>query len=194
MATRAPKLFAPIAIALLVIGGFAVYQISGSKSMAVDTANAATVSSPDNPVNTETKPAPDFELKGIDGKTYKLSDFRGKVVVLNFWATWCPPCRKELPEYAEIQKEYADQGVQFIGIAVDDEGMDKVKGWVEKNPVATADPILIPDQKTIGSYGDLSAIPVTFFIDRKGMIRDSFVGMRQKPAVLDLLKPLVAEK
>src|SRR5947209_738940 len=127
MATRAPKLLVPIVIALLVIGAFAVYQISGSRNIGPDTATAAQMSAEDNPVITDTKPAPDFELKGIDGKTYKLSEFRGKVVVLNFWATWCPPCRKELPEYAEIQKEYADQGVQFIGIAVDEEGMEKVK-------------------------------------------------------------------
>jgi len=192
MASRAPKLLAPIAFGLLVICGIAVYQVSCSKAHAPDTTQASMLTPADNPVITETKPAPDFELKGIDGKTYKLSDFRGKVVVLNFWATWCPPCRKEIPEYNELQAEYAAQGVQFIGIAVDEEGLDKVKPWVEKNTVGY--PILIPDAKVVSSYGDLSAIPVTFFIDRKGMIRSSFVGMRQKPAVVDLIKPLVAEK
>src|SRR5438067_1498785 len=142
MATRAPKLLAPIVIVLLVIGAIAAYQLSGSKSVGVDTATAATTSMDDNPVITDTKPAPDFELKGIDGKTYKLSEFRGKVVVLNFWATWCPPCRKEIPEYAEIQKEWAAQGVQFIGIAVDEEGLDKVRPWLEKHTVGY--PTLIP--------------------------------------------------
>ena len=137
------------------------------------------------------KPAPDFSLKDMDGKTYNLSDYRGKVVMLNFWATWCPPCVKEIPEYVELQGEYGAQGVQFIGIPLDDEGVAKVRPWLAKHPVTY--PILLPDTKVVGTYGDLSSIPVTFIIDRKGMIRESFVGIRQKPVVVEMLKKYIAE-
>lgn len=141
------------------------------------------------------RPAPDFELKDINGVTHKLSDYKGKVVVLNFWATWCPPCKKEIPDFIELQKQYEAQGVQFLGIAMDDEGLDKVKPWVTSHNVTY--PVLIPDlpeRKVASSYGEMSSIPVTYFIDRKGMIRQTFIGMRTRPIFEGELKPLVSEK
>ena len=191
MKSRSSKLFAPITIALLVIGAFAVYQLSQTKGIMPDSAMAA----PMPGIETEQqapKPAPDFELKDVDGNVHHLSDYKGKVVMLNFWATWCPPCRKEIPEYIELQKEYGPQGVQFLGIALDDEGLAKVKPWLTKNPVSY--PILLPDQKVTAAYGDLSSIPVTFVIDKTGIIRASFVGLRQKPVVEDMIKSALAGK
>jgi peroxiredoxin len=141
------------------------------------------------------RPAPDFELKDINGVTHKLSDYKGKVVVLNFWATWCPPCKKEIPDFIEMQKAYEAQGVQFIGIAMDDEGLDKVKPWVASHNVTY--PILIPDlpeRKVASNYGEMSSIPVTYFIDRKGMIRETFIGMRTRPIFEKELTPLIGEK
>ena len=139
--------------------------------------------------------APDFELKDINGVTHKLSDYKGKVVVLNFWATWCPPCKKEIPDFIELQKQYEAQGVQFIGIAMDDEGLDKVKPWVASHNVQY--PILIPDlpdKKVASNFGEMSSIPVTYFIDRKGMIRQTYIGMRTRPVFEKDLLPLVGEK
>lgn len=136
--------------------------------------------------------APDFELKDLDGKVHHLSDYKGKVVILNFWATWCPPCKKEIPDFIEMQKQYEAQGVQFLGIAMDDEGLDKVKPWVASHNLSY--PILLPDGKVAASYGEMSSIPVTYFIDRKGMIRQTFVGMRTRPIFEKDLTPLISEK
>lgn len=138
------------------------------------------------------KPAPDFALKDVNGNTVHLSDFRGKVVVLNFWATWCPPCRKELPDFAEIQSEYGGKGLQFLGIALDDDGLSKVKPFVESAKIAY--PILLPDASLAGKYGEMNVIPVTFLIDRKGVIRAHYVGMRKKDVLEDMVKPLLAER
>ena len=136
-------------------------------------------------------PAPGLELKDVTGKTVRLSDFAGKVVVLNFWATWCPPCRKEIPGFMELQKEYGPKGVQFVGVALDEEGLAKVKPYVEKNPFNY--PVLIGDAKGVARYGEMNAIPVTYIIDRKGLIRFSRVGMVDKSVLLEKINPLLAE-
>ncbi len=138
------------------------------------------------------KPAPDFSLKDVNGNTVHLSDFKGKVVVLNFWATWCPPCRKELPDFAELQSELGGKGVQFIGIALDDDGLSKVKPFVASAKIPY--PILLPDASLVKNYGEMNVIPVTFLIDRKGVIRTHYVGMRRKDVLEDMVKPLLAEK
>ena len=133
------KLFVPILSTLVVIGAVAYYQMTQAKSMSPG--ELGTVStSVDAP-----KQAPDFTLQDINGVQHKLSDYRGKVVMLNFWATWCPPCRKEIPEFAELQQEYGPAGIQFVGIAMDDEGATTVKPWL--NTHAVSYPILLPDGK-----------------------------------------------
>ena len=138
------------------------------------------------------KEAPDFVLKDVFGKDVKLSDFRGKIVILNFWATWCGPCRKEMPDFIELQKEYGKDGLQFIGIALDQEGAEKVKPFVEKNKIPY--PILIGNNEISDKYGGMNAIPVTFLIDRKGMIRNHYIGMRQKSDLEDMALALLREK
>ncbi len=137
------------------------------------------------------KPAPPLELKDINGKTVKLSDYKGKVVVLNFWATWCPPCRKEIPGFIELQNQYGTKGLQFLGVALDEEGLSKVKPYVDKNPISY--PILIGDPKGVARYGEMGAIPVTFIIDKKGVIRQNYVGMRMKSVIESAVTPLMAE-
>ncbi len=192
MKTRSSKLFAPIAMGLFAIAAIAFYQLTQSQAFSPDSARAAVAADPTDDPATQVRPAPDFELKDLQGNTVHLSDFKGKVVVLNFWATWCPPCRKEIPDFSELQKTLGGEGLQFIGIALDDEGAAKVKPWLEKNPVAY--PILLPDTKVVASYGDMTSIPVTFVIDRKGMIRQNYTGLRQRAVLEGMLKPLLAEK
>ena len=136
--------------------------------------------------------APDFVLKDVYGKDVKLSDFKGKIVVLNFWATWCGPCLREIPDFIELQKEFEKDGLQFIGIALDQEGANKVRPFVEKNKISY--PILIGNNEIADKYGGMNAIPVTFLIDRKGMIRNHYIGMRQKDDLEDMASALLREK
>jgi len=193
------KLFAPIFAALIGTAAIATYQISRSDngsapSLLADDALAVESLSTAGVINAplDSKPATDFLLKDVNGKLVKVSDYKGKVVVLNFWATWCPPCRREIPDFNELQAQYGSQGIQFLGIALDDEGVEKVKSWMTTNPVSY--PVLIPDNTIVAKYGEMSAIPVTFVIDRQGNIRTSYVGMRKKEALEGMIKPLLASQ
>ncbi len=123
------------------------------------------------------KPAPDFELKSIDGKSYKLADLRGKAVLLNFWATWCPPCKIEIPWFIELQKQYADQGLVVVGVAMDDD-TNKVKVVSDfVNQMKIDYPILLGDDQVADQYGGVDALPTTFFIGRDGKIVRRVMGL-----------------
>ncbi len=122
------------------------------------------------------KPAPDFKLKDLDGKTVRLADLRGKAVLLNFWATWCPPCKEEIPWFVDLQKQYGPQGLQIVGVDMDD------------NP-NTADiarfaadmkinyPVLLHTDAVADEYGGLEALPTTFYIGRDGTIVSRVFGL-----------------
>lgn len=117
--------------------------------------------------------APDWRLAGVDGKTVQLSDFKGKVVVLNFWATWCPPCRKEIPDLIALQKKYGNDLV-VVGVSLDENGPAAVKSFVAKSGINY--PVVMGDQGTASAYGGIKAIPTTFVIDRAGKIVGQIEG------------------
>jgi peroxiredoxin len=118
--------------------------------------------------------APEWVLSGLDGKTVQLSDFKGKVVVLNFWATWCPPCRREIPDLVALHTKYADQGVVVIGVSLDEGGAAGVQSFATKSGIHY--PLVMGDQQTAQAYGGISSIPTTFIIGRDGRLAGSIEG------------------
>jgi peroxiredoxin len=121
------------------------------------------------------QPAPDFALASLDGKTLKLSDFHGKAVVLNFWATWCEPCKIEMPWFVELQKKYGAQGVQVLGVAMDDSEVKEIGDFAKKMGVNY--PIMIGKEAVGDQYGGIPYLPSTFYIDRDGKVVDRVFGL-----------------
>ena len=126
----------------------------------------------------ERKPAPDFALKDADGKLVRLADYRGKVVLLDFWATWCGPCKIEIPWFMEMQRKNKDRGFEVLVVAMDDEGWEAVKPFVTDLKVNYR--IVIGNDATAESYGGVDALPTTFLIDRDGKIAAVHVGLASK--------------
>ncbi len=155
--------------------------------------HSALIESASEPVDTVTASlAADFSLEDVNGVNHRLSDYRGKVVVLDFWATWCPPCKKEIPDLISLQHDDSIRGLQTLGIALDDEGIDKIKPWVDGH--ALNYPTLLPDATVCKNYGGISSVPTTFFIDRKGRLRSASIGMRQRNVLDTIVNSLLNER
>lgn len=119
--------------------------------------------------------APDFALQDLNGKTLRLSDLRGKAVVLNFWATWCPPCKAEIPWFIDLQKHYGSQGLQIVGVSMDDGGRDSVAAFAKKMGINY--PVLLGNGEVGDLYGGVSALPTTFYIGRDGKVLQYVPGL-----------------
>jgi peroxiredoxin len=117
--------------------------------------------------------APDFSVTDIDGKKFSLSDYRGKVVLLDFWATWCTPCRAEIPHFVDMQQQLGPQGFQVIGISMDDEAKP-VKEFSDQFKINY--PVALGDDKLAQSFGGVLGLPVNFLIDRDGNVVKKFLG------------------
>jgi peroxiredoxin len=135
--------------------------------------------------------APSFTLQDLSGKQVSLSDFRGKVVVLDFWATWCPPCVMEIPHFIELYEQYEAQGFAMVGISLDRDGIGVVEAFASKYKINY--PILMNDGRADKDYGGITSIPTTFVIDRAGNIRQKYVGYREKAVFEADIKALLAE-
>ena len=130
--------------------------------------------------------APDFRLKDLNGSEISLSDYEGKVLYINFWATWCPPCRAEIPEFIEFYKEYKDQGLEILGVSVDQMGADKVLAFVKASEMNY--PVAMYTMEFINDYRPGNSIPTTIVIDRQGMIRHKQVGMMTKEMLIRIFQ------
>ena len=134
----------------------------------------------------QSSPAPDFSLESLDGSTTHLSDFRGKAVLLNFWATWCGPCKIEMPWFVDFQKQYGSQGLQIVGVAMDDASKEDIGKFAKDMGVNY--PILIGKEAVGDQYGGVPALPETFLIARDGKIVDKIIGLRGKAEIEDAIK------
>lgn len=132
------------------------------------------------------KAAPEFSLETLDGKTVRLADFRGKAVLLNFWATWCQPCKIEMPWFEELQREYGAQGLQVVGIAMDDAPKEDISKFAKEMGVNY--PILLGKESVGDAYGGVQFLPSTFFIDRDGKIVDRIFGLKSRSEIEDNIK------
>lgn len=135
------------------------------------------------------KDAPDFTLRDSEGKQVKLSEYAGKVVLLNFWATWCGPCKIEIPWFVEFEKEFKDQGFAVLGVAMDEEGWDVVKPYITDHRVNYR--ILMGTDMVAESYGGIESLPTTFMIDREGRIAATHVGLVSKGTYRDEIVQLL---
>ncbi|GJQ19846.1 MAG: hypothetical protein HBSIN02_02010 [Bacteroidia bacterium] len=137
----------------------------------------------------QTRKAPDFKLQTADGTAIELSKLKGKVVVVNFWATWCGPCRREIPDFIEVYAKYKSQGLEIVGIALDEEGFSLVTPFAKRYNIPY--PLVVGSGKIVSAYGGFNAIPTTFIIDRNGMIVDEHTGLMTKEQLEQKLKGLL---
>lgn len=168
-----------VAVVVAVMAGYFFFGRSES--------NSAGALKPALPPGELAGTAPAFTLTDLNGKQISLASFRGKVVVLDFWATWCPPCKREIPDFVDLQKEYGSRGVQILGIALDEP--DKVQAFARQNGMNY--PVLLGTDEVSMQYGGIEGIPTTFVIDKNGKIVSKFEGFRPREVFEGEIKKLL---
>jgi cytochrome c biogenesis protein CcmG/thiol:disulfide interchange protein DsbE len=146
-----------------------------------------------NPVKADKdrKPAPEFALKDADGKTVRLEEYKGKVVLLDFFATWCGPCKIEIPWFMELERKNKDRGFSVLGVSMDDEGWEVVKPFLADLGVNYR--VVIGNDATAQIYGGVDALPTTFLIDRNGKIAAIHIGLASKKVFEDGIEQLLQD-
>lgn len=135
-------------------------------------------------------PMPDFEVPTLRGESFRLSAHRGEVLVLNVWATWCPPCRLEMPGLAKLQRQYRGRGVLVVGLNVNEGGVEAVRSFVEDRDITYPQ---VDGRQVAARYLSGEAIPRTYLIDRQGRIRFAHTGFIVPSALKDGIDALLAE-
>jgi thiol-disulfide isomerase/thioredoxin len=137
------------------------------------------------------KAAPGFALTSLEGKKVSLSDYKGRPVLVNFWATWCGPCKVEMPWFEEFRKQYAGQGFEILGLADDvDAGKDVIAKVAHKTGVSY--PILLTDGKVQTAYGGLEVLPMSFYVDKNGVVVEVTAGLGTKDEIEANIKKTIA--
>lgn len=142
-----------------------------------------------NAQNTE---AVNFSFPGLNGGTVTLEDFKGKVVIVDVWATWCPPCRMEIPGFIKLYDNYKDKGLEIIGLAVDEDGAAAVKPFAEENKINYH--LAIANKREVEKiFGPIPGIPTTFLINKEGKIVNKYIGFRPESVFEKDFKPLLGK-
>ncbi len=136
-------------------------------------------------------PAPAFSATDLNGAVLDSAVYKGKILIINFWATWCPPCRAEIPDFAAFYEENKDKGLEIIGFSVDDLPTARLRDFVEKFKMTY--PVALADERLVQAFDPGPYIPTTFIIDRKGFIRHKEVGGMDKAALAGWFNRLSAE-
>lgn len=131
----------------------------------------------------------DFTLKDIEGRDVRLSDYRGKVVMVNFWATWCPPCRKEMPDLIKLQRDYGSRGLQVIGVTYPPEDLAEVREFVREAKVNY--PVALGSKETKMLFSSSEALPLTIVIGKDGRVRDIIEDILLPKEFEEKIKPLL---
>jgi cytochrome c biogenesis protein CcmG/thiol:disulfide interchange protein DsbE len=142
------------------------------------------------PPGAEGTAAPAFTLPDLEGRSVSLADFRGKVVIVNFWATWCPPCRAEIPDFVRFQAKYRDQGLAVVGLSMDAGGARDVRPFAAEHDINYT--MLLGNDDVANAYGGIVGIPTTFVLGRDGKIVRKFVGYTDPKVWEVTLAPLLA--
>jgi cytochrome c-type biogenesis protein len=151
---------------------------------------AATGRPPATTAANNSQPAPDVEFQTLDGKPFRLADLRGRVVLLNFWATWCGPCRAEIPEFNAMQRELKSQGLEVVGVSTSD-SVDLIKEF--QKDVSQEYTVLLGEGSLVETFSNGPGLPVTHIIDRDGRLREKFIGARDRAVFENAIKPLLSE-
>ncbi len=133
--------------------------------------------------------APDFQLQDHEGNIIRLSDYRGKVVILDFWATWCGPCRMEIPGFVKLREKYHNKGLEIIGISLDQPGWQVVKPFMEKFKINY--PVVLGNRQTAMMYGGINSIPTTFIINKEGKAVQRIIGYRPEKYFEEVIQQLL---
>lgn len=165
-------LFLAVALAVVCTFGVAslIYALRHSRAAAANpSASSPVIRFVANP-----EPAPPFILRDLDGKMVSTEDWKGKVVILNFWATWCPPCRQEIPEFVRLQAAYKDK-LQIVGASEDDDPPEKVREFAQQHGMNY--PIVMATKELADNYGGVPALPTSFIIDQQGRVVEKHTGL-----------------
>jgi peroxiredoxin len=161
--------FKPVKLIILALGIFLLGACSNSGAIEVG------------------KKAVEFTLSDINGNRVSLSEYSGKVVVLDFFADWCPPCRQEVPDFIELEKQYGADGFSMIGVAL----VDRKAAKAFSDKMGINYPVLIDDGNVSAAYGPIRSIPTTFVIDKEGKIAKIYIGYRPKEVFEKSIKELL---
>ncbi len=171
------KIFLLAILAALLLTGLACFNEKGGSSAVEASAKA--------------EPAPDFSVTTLDGQELSLASLRGKVILVNFWATWCPPCRAEIPEFIEAYAELKDRGLEILGFSVDDMSEADLKSFVVKAKINY--PVALVGQDIVSAFRPGQYIPTSIFIDRSGRLRYKHVGQLAKKDLVRIFEELEKE-
>jgi thiol-disulfide isomerase/thioredoxin len=156
-------------LALIAIASFTVSGCGGATEPAADSGVASEAPS-------DLKPAPEFSLENVAGGMFTSDDLKGKVAIVDFWATWCAPCIEEIPNYNEISAKYADKGVVLVGVTLESGSLEEVKPKVSEFNMKY--PVIMGDDKLVEGFGGVLGFPTTFVLTQDGKIYQKYLGLR----------------